>query len=183
MFIEMGLRAVQSNDRPTEVLELGFGTGLNALLTWREAEKTGRSIAYTSIEPFPLLLDEALLLNYAEADEREGFLRMHAETNGELALSNLFRLRRRLAEYPAHPSENQHYHVMYYDAFGPATQPELWTPECFAKAFEALVEGGVLVTYCAKGQVRRDLVVAGFDVERLPGPPGKREMLRAWKRH
>ena len=181
VFIEAGLRAIQP-EGCTRVLELGFGTGLNALLTWREAEGQGREVAYTSIEPFPLALDEAELLNYARPEEREAFMRMHTQPNGESVISAVFSLDRRMANYPAHPSEKNHFHAMYYDAFGPATQPELWTPECFAKAFEALVVGGVLVTYCAKGQVRRDLKAAGFEVERLAGPPGKREMLRAWKR-
>ena len=77
-------------------------------------------------------------------------------------------------------SENQ-YDVVFYDAFGPPTQPEMWTPDIFQRMFDALTPGGILVTYCAKGQVRRDMQSAGFNVERLPGPPGKREMLRATK--
>jgi tRNA U34 5-methylaminomethyl-2-thiouridine-forming methyltransferase MnmC len=180
VFIASGLRAIESKQH-IRVFEVGFGTGLNALLSWREATASQRKIEYTALEPFPLTTEEARLLNYANADEHDGFIRMHGEANGTIDVSAYFTLIRLAATYPAHPSEKEHYDIIYYDAFGPNTQPLLWTLECFEKAFDLLVRGGMLVTYCAKGQVRRDLQSAGFEVERLAGPPGKREMLRARK--
>lgn len=181
VFIESGLRALCHLEE-VRVFELGFGTGLNALLSWREAEATRRKVAYTSVEAFPLSVEEAALLNYATEHERISFLRMHEQSDGRAVISDFFVLNRLTGRFPTHPTETEAFDLIYYDAFGPNTQPDLWTADCLKRAYDLLAEGGALVTYCAKGQVRRDLQNAGFEVERLPGPPGKREMLRAWKR-
>lgn len=181
VFIESGLRALGQLE-PVRVFELGFGTGLNALLSLREAEAAQRKVEYTAVEAFPLTNDEAALLNYAAEHERTQFQRMHRLVDGHTAISDFFVLNRITGHFPAHPTETEAFNLIYYDAFGPNTQPDLWTADCLKRAYDLLAEGGALVTYCAKGQVRRDLQNAGFEVERLPGPPGKREMLRAWKR-
>ncbi len=176
VFIDMGLRACPV--AAPRVLEVGFGTGLNALLTWDEAERARRPVFYTTLELYPLRLDEALSLGYG------GRLRaLHeAEWEREVLLSPCFTLCKRQADFTTLPLPAGAFDVVYFDAFAPDKQPAMWTEERFAALFAALSPGGILATYCAKGEVRRRLQRAGFCVERLPGPPGgKREILRARK--
>ena len=121
------------------------------------------------------------LTNRRGQNIRERFLLMHScPWNQDVIITPHFTLHKAQRAVQDEQSENQ-YDVVFYDAFGPPTQPEMWTPDIFQRMFDALTPGGILVTYCAKGQVRRDMQSAGFNVERLPGPPGKREMLRATK--
>ena len=167
------------------VLEIGFGTGLNALLTLLQADQHQNRIYYTALEPFPLEKELISGLNYCEqlqrTDYQEKFMRMHETGMDEYyEISPFFRLRKigaRLQDQVFTES----FRLIYFDAFAPAAQPELWTREIFQKLFEALLPDGLLVTYCSKGEVRRAMVAAGFKVEKVPGPPGKREMLRARK--
>lgn len=169
-----------------QVLEIGFGTGLNALLTLIEADKRKNRIYYTAIEPFPL--DESLIthLNYCEQLNQPHYQRlfekMHQCGREEMyEITQYFRLTKHnitLQEF----SSNEAYSIVYYDAFAPAAQPELWTKEIFEKLYSMMAEGGLLVTYCSKGDVQRAMKAAGFTIEKIPGPPGKREMLRAVKR-
>ncbi len=183
VFIKAGLQA--SNKENVSILEIGLGTGLNALLTLMEVQHSNKQIHYTAIEAFPL--EEQLInqLNYVQvlkAEElTEQFKRIHTSAWGEeQRLNNKFTLLKvqgqlQTTVFPAT------YDLIYFDAFGPRVQPEMWTEEIFSKMFDVLNAGGMLVTYCAKGEVKRTLKKVGFVVETLPGPPGKREMLRARK--
>ncbi len=181
VFINEGLRFLSLNN--IRILETGFGTGLNAALTYMEAEKTGRKINYHSVELYPLNPSEYLQLNYFEKEDPfyEAFIRIHeCRWNRNVHLSDFFsitKLRQNLLSclFPGK------YDLVYFDAFSPRSQPELWTEEIFKKVHNAMIPGAVLVTYCAKGKVRRNIEKSGLSVEKIPGPPGKREMIRAVK--
>jgi tRNA U34 5-methylaminomethyl-2-thiouridine-forming methyltransferase MnmC len=162
------------------LLEVGFGTGLNALLTLREAVKTQRKIIYTSLEPYPLADDLWQSLNYGKLLERQDvFEALHqAPWNLKQSISPYFeltKLEQSIQNVNLPPHE---FHLVYFDAFAPGKQPEMWRPEVFAKLARSMKPGSVLVTYCAKGQVKRDLKASGFKIESLPGPTGKREMVK-----
>lgn len=169
-----------------QVLEIGFGTGLNALLTLIEADKHKNRIYYTAIEPFPL--DEAIIkqLNYCEQlnlpHYQRLFEKMHQCDWEEMyEITEHFRLTKHktsLQEFSIVKS----FSIIYYDAFAPNAQPELWTEKIFEKLYSLLLPEGILVTYCSKGAVQRAMKAAGFTIEKIPGPPGKREMIRAVKR-
>jgi hypothetical protein len=165
-----------------KILEMGFGTGLNAWLTLEAAERTGRRVEYTAVELYPVPVEIASRLDYTSdprfaalhaapwdewTEPAEGFrlLKLHGDVAGVLAKSDFSAI----------------FDLVYWDAFAPDTQPGLWTEEIFARVFEATAPGGVLVTYSSKGDVRRALQAAGFAVERLPGALGKRHMLKAVK--
>ena len=162
--------------------EVGFGTGLNALLAMRWAEENDVHVHFTTLETNVLAPELAAQLNYASSEpERSDFLKMHTcAWNEDVAVTSYFTLHKAQRRVQDEQAESE-YEVVFYDAFGPPTQPEMWTLSIFQRMYAALKPGGIFVTYCAKGQVRRDLQAAGFSVERLPGPPGKREMLRATK--
>lgn len=167
------------------ILEIGFGTGLNALLTLLEADKHNNRIYYTALEPYPL--DESITreLNYCiqlnRPEYQSRFERMHETGWEEMSeISQFFRLTKRkttLAQYSA----DEQYSIIYFDAFAPAAQPELWTEAAFEKLYNLLIPGGWLVTYCSKSIVRKAMQAAGFRIEKIPGPPGKREIVRAIK--
>jgi tRNA U34 5-methylaminomethyl-2-thiouridine-forming methyltransferase MnmC len=165
-----------------QILEVGFGTGLNALLAMRWAEEHQVHVHFTTLETNALSLELAEQLNYASSEqERSDFLKMHAAVwDQDIVITPHFTLHKALREVQTE-SAHEVFDVIFFDAFGPPTQPEMWTTAIFQRMFNALKPGGILVTYCAKGQVRRDMQSVGFSVERLPGPPGKREMLRATK--
>lgn len=165
------------------VLEVGFGTGLNALLTLVEADKHKNRIYYTAIEPYPLDKEIIDQLNYCEQLGQQNsqplFKRMHGCNWEEMfEITQYFRLTKLKRNLFDHSSEDP-YSIIYFDAFAPNAQPELWTKEVFDKMYSILQPGGILVTYCSKGDVRRNMIAAGFEVEKLPGPLRKREMLRA----
>lgn len=163
------------------VLEMGFGTGLNALLTAIEAEKRHLDITYITIEKFPLNEEIINQLNYSDLDHSL-FKAIHqAEWEKEIEISPHFHLRKVKIDFSEYLfSEN--YDVVYYDAFAPDKQADVWSQDLFDKIFRQMNPNGILTTYCAKGAVRRMMKMAGFEVERIPGPPGKREMLRARKK-
>ena len=175
IFIAAGLHAVGAS--PVRVFEMGFGTGLNALLTLLE----GRPVHYETVETEPL--DQAQELNFCEVlgrpDCRPLFERLHtAEWARPVDITPGFRLcknRQDIRGYTLREPAD----LVYYDAFDPVVQPELWTLELFAGLFHQLAPGASLVTYCCKGAVRRALQAAGFETEKLVGPRGKREFLRA----
>ena len=236
MFIKQGLDHLQESKKP-RIHEVGFGTGLNALLAMRWAEENDVHVHFTTLETHVLPMEVVQQLNYSDADLsewpmfersreqipsqqnpvpersrgqrsreqlssqqspmfergstalnnrpgqniRERFLLMHSSPwNQDIVITPHFTLHKALREVQSEVSEAS-YDVIFFDAFGPPTQPEMWTPAIFQRMFNSLKPGGILVTYCAKGQVRRDMQSVGFNVERLPGPPGKREMLRATK--
>lgn len=169
-----------------QVLEIGFGTGLNALLTLIEADKHKNRIYYTAIEPYPLDKEQISQLNYCEQlnlpQYQSRFERIHEIGWEEMyEISEYFRLTKIKCSLEAFSSEEL-FSIIYFDAFAPAAQPELWTKEIFEKLYKLLIPGGILVTYCSKGDVRRAMQAAGFVAEKLPGPPGKREMLMAIKK-
>lgn len=187
VFIEAGLRYCINYSTPEQlnILEIGFGTGLNALLTLIEAEKTKQSIYYVALEPYPLNEKEVHLLNYCELlrrkDLQEDFIKMHqCEWNKSIVVTENFLMHK--SNYTLQTFEHKtKFDLIYFDAFGPAAQPELWTKDVFEKLYRMMANEGILVTYCSKGDVKRNMQAAGFTIEKIPGPKGKREMLRARK--
>jgi tRNA U34 5-methylaminomethyl-2-thiouridine-forming methyltransferase MnmC len=186
VFIEKGLnhvlKSVKSN---LNILEIGFGTGLNAILTLQHTQNEHELIIqYDALETTPLPLDLITLLGYntfLSADNDVLFENMHSSKwNVQNSISNNFQLHKinaRLQDFiPAHQ-----YDLIYFDAFAPDKQPDMWTIDIFAKLYLAMNKNGVLVTYSSKGEVKRNLRLVGFEVERLQGPPKKRHMLRATK--
>ena len=181
VFIRNGLQVCSAN--PLRILEMGFGTGLNALLTALEDTTAHSEIRYTALEAFPLQKEEWEKLNYPSLldhpEAKTVMDRLHICPWGTYqSIRNGFKLRKLEMDFLDF-SESEAYDLIYFDAFGARVQPELWTEHMFVRMYEAAAPGGVLVTYAAKGSVRRAMLAAGFAVERLPGPPGKREMLRA----
>ncbi len=182
IFIKMGLN--ESKALQPRILEIGFGTGLNALLTLCEADK-GRKVRYTSLERYPLPREIIGQMSYPQmtpTDTTKEYQSIHdAKWNDWVSISQFFELRKIETDFTT-TAIKEKYDVIYFDAFAPEKQPEMWTQEIFNKMYECLDNEGILVTYCAKGIVRRMLQGAGFTVERLAGPPGgKREILRARK--
>jgi len=183
VFIKTGLSLF--SDRKISILEIGFGTGLNSFITFLDAPKFNLDIDYVGIEAYPVATEEIEKLNYVSELNAHNFesifKQMHQqqwEIKNEIA-SN-FTLTKRKQFFNEINDENT-FNLIYFDAFGARVQPELWTENIFKLMYNALKNGGVLVTYSAKGSVRRAMQSVGFTVERLPGPPGKREMLRATK--
>ena len=179
VFIEAGL-----NHHPTQqlnLLEIGFGTGLNALLTLQEATRTQRHIVYYAVEEYPLEQDIIDQLNYGEILSNH-FNELHqAAWDQPVRINDYFTLHKILGD-SNQIALPQGIDVVYFDAFAPDKQPEMWNQAIFDKLFRCMNAGGILTTYCAKGEVRRSMQKAGYSMERIPGPPGKREMLRATKR-
>lgn len=186
VFIKNGLNYFieYSETSPVNILEIGFGTGLNALVTLQQMENLDRVIHYTTIESNPLEEDLLSQLNYGSAADhhRAMFLKIHKAQweKGEAILSN-FIIHKRKTSLQEVGLSSSNYHVVYYDAFAPSKQPSMWTIDVLKKVVDSMTDHGVFVTYCAKGQLKRDLRDAGLAVETLPGPPGKREMVRGTK--
>lgn len=190
VFIQHGLApllpAATETGQPLRILEIGLGTGLNALLTLEAAQAAGAPIEYDGLETFPLPPAVVAALQ-PEWDERgtplrEQFAALHAAPwDAPVELQPGFRLRKlhQALQDAALPAD--HYQLIYFDAFAPEKQPELWSEAIFAQLYAAAAPGAVLVSYCAQGQFRRNLRAAGWLTEKLPGPPGKREMTRAVK--
>ncbi|MBN1197996.1 MAG: tRNA (5-methylaminomethyl-2-thiouridine)(34)-methyltransferase MnmD [Bacteroidales bacterium] len=187
VFIKTGLMAVDPGVDPVHVFEVGFGTGLNALLTDLAAKTHRRKISYSSIELHPLESTILKKLNYVsflpEADTGAEFDRIHdAPWEVPFQANPYFRITKLKRDLRSYEPSDQLYDIVYFDAFAPDVQPELWTVPVFEKLFRMLRQKGLLVTYSCKGQVKRDLREAGFFIEKIPGPPGKREILRAHKK-
>ncbi|WP_458629156.1 tRNA (5-methylaminomethyl-2-thiouridine)(34)-methyltransferase MnmD [Winogradskyella sp. PC D3.3] len=174
-----------ASTNPISILEIGFGTGLNAFLTLVKAEKLKLDINYVGIEAYPVQLEEIKQLNYIEliSNEHEAVFEKLHDTPWEAphAITPYFELEKQQKFFEAIENQNE-FNLIYFDAFGARVQPNLWTETIFKIMYKALKPNGVLVTYSAKGSVRRAMQAVGFIVERLPGPPGKREMLRAQKK-
>lgn len=182
VFIKMGLHAVQN--QTINILELGFGTGLNAWLTFFEKNKN-QSITYIGLEAYPIKNEIWTKLNFSNQrkyDEgHQMFEHLHElRWEKEHEIGNNFTFQKIETTFETFQTDKK-FDLVYFDAFAPNKQAELWEISIFQRMFELMNENGILVTYCAKGQVRRNMQAAGFLVERLPGPPGKREMLRATK--
>ena len=183
IYIKNGLlhRAKCGNFNETErirIFEIGFGSGLNALLSLN----TGLPINYTSIEKYPLAPSIIKELNFGNPDEYENFLKLHAVSwDEDIKITDSFLLRKLNADF-LNTEFNEHFDVIFMDAFAPDKQPEMWSDNVIRKIVRMLAPQGVITTYCAKGIVRRKMEEEGLFVERLPGPPGgKREILRATK--
>ncbi len=184
-FLDTISQKKESTQTNLSVLEVGFGTGLNAFITFLEADKKNLKIDYVGVEAYPVAANEVEKLNYVAELKAENnqlvFNEMHTTSWDEKhTISDDFLLTKR-KQFFADINDENAFDLIYFDAFGATNQPELWTEEIFQKMFTALKVGGVLTTYAAKGSVRRAMQSVGFTVERLAGPPGKREMLRAVK--
>lgn len=185
VFIEAGLNHCPKDK--IHIFEVGFGTGLNAFLSLNNSIKMQKAIHYTTIEAFPLPFSTIEKLNYADNLSlvvKDMFHQIHkAEWGKEVSVHRGFFLKKiegdlirfdfSLVTTPVD--------IIYFDAFAPDKQSDMWTQEIFDKLYTITADNGTLVTYCAKGEVRRMMQRAGYKTERLPGPPGKREMLRATK--
>ena len=180
IFINLGLKYFEGR-KSLKIFEMGFGTGLNAFLTCLFAERNGLDIEYTSCEAFPLDLEIVSKLNYSERlnADNDTFLKLHAAKWNEMALINsnfnLLKIESRLEDI----NLTSKFDLIYFDAFSPAKQPELWSEEVFLSLRNCLLRDGVIVTYCAKNSFKKMLRAIGFDVESHPGPSGKREVTRA----
>ena len=192
VFIKHGLHHICNSDkreqseRNVSILEIGFGTGLNAFISLLEAKKLSINIDYHGVEGYPVSMEEISQLNYSKELEVEDsmsvFKKLHTMSwNEKHTITTEFSLTKHQLFFSEIKDINT-YSLIYFDAFGARVQPELWTETIFKKMYDALKTDGVLVTYSAKGSVRRAMQAVGFIVERLPGPPGKREMLRACKK-
>jgi len=187
VFIESGLSyfiaSEENSPKEVSILEIGFGTGLNAFLTLLYSEQQQLKINYTGIEAYPVIPSEIAQLNYAKLlnSDTEIFEKLHnVSWETRKTISESFTLTKR-KQFFSEIKDKKSYHIIYFDAFGARVQPELWTETIFKIMYKALRKNGIFVTYSAKGSVRRAMQAVGFMVERLPGPPGKREMLRARK--
>lgn len=184
VFIKNGLELVE---KPViNVFELGFGTGLNAILAYRFARENGVKLNYVGVEAYPVELDMLEELDYTSllnSDELTAFKQMHeVEWGQSLTIDENFSFEKIHSKVEEYESDRTDFDIIFFDAFGPRTQSELWKPDVLKRVGELLKEDGVLTTYCAQGQFRRDLQSVGFEVTKVPGPPGKREMVVAFKR-
>lgn len=187
VFIREGLLPALSatSVSPLRILEMGFGTGLNALLSLLEANERKRNLHYTALELYPLSAEEAAALSYdtlfENPDNRAVYRDLHqCAWETEVPVSPYFTLCKRNISMTAY-TDDTGFDLIYYDAFAPAAQPDLWTEEVFSLLFKLSRPGALLVTYCSKGSVRRAMQAAGWQVEKRPGPPGKREMVRGFR--
>jgi tRNA U34 5-methylaminomethyl-2-thiouridine-forming methyltransferase MnmC len=183
VFIKNGLSMFDG--RPVSVMEIGLGTGLNAFITFLESEKTGQKINYTGIEGYPVSVEEAAHLNYPELLNAENYSHVfktlhNCAWGNQIELSEKFTFSK-LNIFFADIKFESEYDLIFFDAFGFNVQPELWSGEIFTIMYNALRPKGVLVTYAARSIIKRNMQTAGFTVEKLAGPPGKREMMRAIK--
>lgn len=186
VFIENGLKPAMLRHQKLKVLEYGFGTGLNALLTFQHLQKLDVPCEYTTLEAFPLNEYEIRQLNFWQkeplSDLETIFLRMHdCDWNSFVQIDINFSIRKLQLDFRNFNPESLTYNLVYFDAFSPSSQAELWTTHIFEKIYKSLDNNGIFVTYSASGLVKRALREAGFRVKRLPGPPGKRHMLFATK--
>ena len=183
VFIKNGLSLFKCES--VSVLEIGFGTGLNAFITLLEAEKLTTYMNYVGVEAYPVGMNEINQLNFPsqlQVNDKESLFKLMHASEWEISnqISRYFELTKK-KKFFAEIQDRNTFNLIYFDAFGARVQPELWTEAIFKKMYEALKVDGVLVTYAAKGSVRRAMQAVGFKVEKLPGPPGKREMLRGTK--
>lgn len=184
IFIEQGLKAV--NKRGIHVFEMGFGTGLNCLLSYIEAEKSNKKVMYHTIENHPLDIENALQLNYSSLLGKQAakvFHNLHtAKWDTDIQMSDFFNIRKINQDINDYTFDDT-YDIVYYDAFSPKAQPEVWQYSIFRRIYEHLNDHGFIITYCVKGEVKALLVKCGFHLQKLPGPPkGKREILKAIKK-
>ena len=183
VFIKNGLEFFSKTNRAVSILEVGFGTGLNALLSLEYANRHNISVFYTTIESSPLQEEIWSKLNYTDSVEmKEVFSELHRlPWNEEAAVNSSFRLIKLSQTLQDVALGVLAYDIIYYDAFAPSKQPAMWELPVLDKVAQSLRRSGIFVTYCAKGELKRNLRKLGLQVEVLPGPPGKREMIRVAK--
>ncbi len=185
VFISAGLFPKIREKEVISILEIGFGTGLNAFLSFIEANTKKLKLNYVGIEAYPISEEQYHHLNYPELLEtphfKNQFLQLHTSEWGKsIVIDPQFTFIKHLKHFEDIDYQSS-FDVIYFDAFAPSAQPELWEEDLLQKMYDALVPGGIMVTYCAKGLVKRRLKSIGFTVESLPGPPGKREMTKGIK--
>ena len=183
VFLKMGLdEYLPHNGTSLHVFEVGFGTGLNALLSVKWSQTKQQSVEYTSIEKHPVSKEEFQQLNYGNmVDEVDLYTKItNANWTEFIEISTKFKLRKLELDLVKDPLPKG-FDIVFFDAFAPNKQPELWDTSVFEKVYSIMNKNGLLVTYCCQGQAKRNMISAGFLVEKVPGPPGKREMLRARK--
>ncbi len=184
VFIKNGLETIKTNQ--IHILEIGFGTGLNAFITYLEALKNNQKINYVGVEAYPVTAEQIQQMNYVQQlnamQHHAVYTQMHTQ-NWELKhpISEYFELTKRNQLFQDITDQNT-YNLIYFDAFGFTAQPELWTEEIFKTMHNALQKDGILVTYACRTSIKKAMQSAGFAIEKLPGAPGKREMLRATKK-
>ncbi|BDB52965.1 tRNA (5-methylaminomethyl-2-thiouridine)(34)-methyltransferase MnmD [Flavobacterium ammonificans] len=183
VFIKNGLALYQNQS--VSILEIGFGTGLNAFITYLESKKLDLEINYVGVEAYPVSISELSAMNYVSelnADDKNAIFNLFHESNWEekVVIDPFFTITKR-QQFFEEITDCEQYDLIYFDAFGYRVQPDLWSTSIFKKMHTALRPGGKLVTYAARGVVKRSMIEVGFTVEKLPGPPGKREMFRATK--
>ena len=188
VFIKNGFRYILSKNpgKPLRIFELGLGTGLNALLTVIESQKLSVPVEYTSIEPFPIQKAIIEKLNFHKVIDlplaKDYFDQIHSVGWDKMSrLHPYFMLRKINSTLQEFNAEDGYFHLVYYDAFAPNKQPEIWQRDILKKVYKFLSKQSAFVTYCAQGQVKRDLKASGFTVQSLQGPPGKKEMTRGLK--
>lgn len=185
VFIKNGLSLM--DEKSISILEIGFGTGLNAFITFLEAQKNNLNIEYTGVEAYPVALEEALAMNYVSElnaiSFQKQFEAMHqSDWEEKIVMNENFNLTKTNQFFNDIEFENQ-FDLIYFDAFGFRVQPELWSTQIFEKMYKSLKNKGILVTYAARGVVKRSMQEVGFVVKKVPGPPGKREMMVAYKNY
>ena len=183
VFIQNGLHLKQN--QPTAILEIGFGTGLNAFITFLESASTNQVIDYTGVEAYPVAPEHSAMLNYVTqmnaSQHLDTFNLMHSSPwNAAIYLNDNFTLTKR-RQFFEDVDDVDKYDLIYFDAFGYPSQPHLWSEAIFSKMYAALKPEGILVTYACRSIIKNNMKAAGFTTTKLPGPPGKREMLRAMK--
>ncbi|MCC5944344.1 MAG: tRNA (5-methylaminomethyl-2-thiouridine)(34)-methyltransferase MnmD [Bernardetiaceae bacterium] len=183
VYIQQGFDALIASE--VRILEIGFGTGLNVALTYEAALKQRKKVFFDSIEAYPIASDMVAMLNYKSllrAQASAIFDELHSCLwEQDVAFHQLFSLKKRHSELAQAMLPEAYYDLVYYDAFAPSKQPEMWDISLLEKVVQSMKEGGILVTYCAQGQFKRNLKALGLDVETLDGPPPKKEMVRARK--
>lgn len=185
VFIKSGWDEIKTNE--VNILEIGFGSGLNTIITLIAGQNESKKVNYTGLEAFPLSKEQVELLKYIELEDiaayKKEYQLLHtAKWDESVEITEQFILRKVERKMEDFIPEKETFNLIYFDAFGPRVQPFMWTIDVLRKMYDALSTDGVFVTYCAKGDVRRNLISLGFEVEKIPGPPGKREMLRAKKK-
>jgi tRNA U34 5-methylaminomethyl-2-thiouridine-forming methyltransferase MnmC len=183
VFIANGLDLFK-NQAEISILEIGFGTGLNAFITFLETQNKEK-VNYVGVEAYPISQDEVNQMNYPSELKANSFTSIfenlhNCDWEQEIAITSQFKLTKRQQLFQDIEDRNQ-YNLIYFDAFGFPLQPELWSELIFKKMFDALLSNGVLVTYACRTSIKNAMITAGFTIEKLPGAPGKREMLRATK--
>lgn len=184
IFLKNGLNRAIIGKQQINILEMGFGTGLNALLTLVEADRIAKKIVYETIEAYPISMEVVNQLNYTQLLDIDPnlLIQLHQSPWEEtIQYSPHFSMKKRHDYLEKCTLPSNHFDVIYYDAFAPRAQSNLWEEDIFRKLYKALKPGGIWISYCAKGSVKRNLKAAGFEVKALPGPPGKREITQAIK--